>query len=131
MKDSSFTKLETFSDFIHDSAYVGYMDNYDQATTGFDYICGMMMKPGVAVPEGFVSRTLKPAKVAVGWIKGAKGHEAEICEIAFPLTIKAIEEKGLKPDWSHGWSMEVYNNPRYTTPDAEGNIIIDLYLPCE
>ena len=126
--DGTFTTLETLTDFIHDPAYVGYMDSYDPATGNFDYLCGMMTKPGVPVPEGFVSRTLKPAKDAIGWIKGKEG---DVYGKAHSLTEHAMAIKGMKPDASHGWSMEVYTCPRFTTPDENGDIILDYYLPYE
>ena len=91
-----------------------------------------MMKPGVPVPAGFVSRTLKPAKVAVGWVKGKKSNEGDIYANAHSLTEKSMMETGMKPSRRpDSWCMEVYTCPRFTTPDENGDIIMDYYLPCE
>ena len=127
--DGTFSTLEALADHVHNPAYVGYMGGYDPATGEFDYICGMMMKPGVAVPEGFASRPLPPAKVAVGWVKGSDSNKGAIFMSGHGLTEKATAEKGMKADPAADWCMEVYTCPRWTTPDAEGCIILDYYLP--
>ena len=130
--DGTLATLEALADFIHNPAYVGYMDTNNGAWKGGEgrYICGMMMKPGVSVPDGFAAQTLKPAKVAVGWIKGKKNNEAAIYANAHDFTEKAILEKGLKPWGGHDWCMEVYTCPRFTTPDENGDIIVDYWIPC-
>ena len=48
---------------------------------------------------------------------------------AHELTNKAMEEKGYIND-GFAWSMELYNCPRFTTPDEQGRIILDYYIPC-
>ena len=131
MADGTFDTLEALSGFVHDPAYVGYMDNYDSATGAFDYICGMLMKPGVPVPGGFAARRLPPAKVAVGWIKGLKENEGEIYSNAHTLMFRTLGRKGMKPLRRGFWSMEVYTSPRFTAPDENGFIIMDYYLPIE
>jgi len=134
--DGTFTALEALADFIHDPAYVGYADdlNFVPPDGDFDYICGMMMKSGTPVPNGFVARTVLPVKVAVAWVKGKDA--VDICTNAnanaHVLTMKAMAERGLKPNEEFRrrcWCMEVYNKERFTTPDAEGNIIVDFYVP--
>ena len=133
--DGTFTTLEALTDFIHDPAYVGYMDdlNFTPPDGDFDYICGMMMKPGTPVPEGFVARTVLPVKVAVAWVKGRDA--VDICtnaNNAHVLTMKAMAEHDMLPNEEFKrrcWAMEVYNKERFTTPDAEGNIIVDFYVP--
>jgi len=133
--DGTFAALEALADHVHDPAYVGYTGGFDPATGDFDYICGMMMKPGIlktgepAVPEGFVSRTLPPARVAVGWVKGHESNKGAIFANAYDLMLKGMAGKGVKP--VEGWYLEVYACPRFTTPDAEGNIIVDYYFSCE
>ena len=128
--DGTFTTLEALADFVHNPAYVGLMTGYDPETGSFDYIAGMIMKPGVPVPENFVSRTLAPARVAVGWIQGKNDHHPAIYQNAHRLTDAAMTAQGATPDFNAGWSMEVYTC-RFAEPDADGFIILDYYLPCE
>ena len=126
-EDGVFATLEALADHIHNPAYVGYMNS------DYEYICGMMMKSGVPVPDGFAAHTLEPTKVAVGWIKGKKDNEPAIYANAHTFTEKAMLEKGMKFNSyiKQGWCMEVYTCPRFTTPDENGDIILDFYLPCE
>jgi len=131
-KDGTFAALEALVDHLYDPAVrVGLCidDMYAPASGDFGYICGMMMKPGTPVPEGFASRPLASAKVAAAWVKGRQEHAPELCTAAHGLATKAIEERGMKP--LGNWCMEVYNYPRWVEPDAEGNAILDYYLPCK
>jgi len=131
-EEGVFATLEALSDHIHNPAHIGFMDTNNGLWRGGTsrYLCGMMMKPGVPVPDGFATQTLKPAKVGVGWIKGKKSNFNAILEVKHHFTEKAIVEKGLKLWGSHDWCMEVYTH-RATTPDENGDIILDYYIPCE
>ena len=127
--DGTFATLEALKEYIHEDAYVGYMDEYNPTSGEFNYLCGMIMKPGVPVPEGFTARTLPATKIGVAWIKGKQGQVSEICTAAYNLTPAAIVQKGMK--MAGNWTMEVYTCPRFTTPDENGDIIIDFYMPCK
>jgi len=133
-EDGMFAKLEALADHVYKAdhvghSYVGYNSKPDPATGDFEHIAGMLMKLGTPVPEGYVSRTIAPAKTAVSWIKGKKGSEGAIFANMYRLTEAALAEKGIKPDKDSGWSMEVYNCPRWTTPDPEGCIVMDFHIP--
>ncbi len=124
--DNTFATLEALGDAIYDDAYVGYISNFDPATGNFSYICGMLMNPGTTAPEGFTARDIAPAKAAVAWIKGTI---PDVFSAAHDFTMKAMEERGATPDGP--WCMELYNCPRFTQPDADGNVILDYYIPCK
>jgi len=124
-----FATLEALVPHIHNPAYVGYMDGCDFAAGVMNYLCGMMMKPGVPVPDGFAAQKIAPAKIAVAWVKGPQDKVPELCAAAHGITLDAIRQNGLKP--IDGWVMEVYTNERFNAPDANGDIIVDYYLPCE
>ena len=122
-----FARLEALKDFVHDPAYVGYMDCFDFSKGLFRYLCGMLMKPGVPVPEGFVAVPIPAAKVAVSWVKGQKEKVTEICRDAYSLTENKVVENNMK--FAGGWCMEVYT-ARFDAPDANGDIIVDYWMPC-
>ncbi|WP_024833748.1 GyrI-like domain-containing protein [Ruminiclostridium josui] len=124
--DGIFSLLEDQTDFIFDSSYVGVMLDWDKGDGDFSYIVGMLMKDGVSVPEGYYHKDLEETDVAIGWIKGK--NTADVCSSAHPLTEQAIKEKGYKCD-NMKWCMELYNCPRYTTPDENGHIVLDYYIP--
>lgn len=124
--DGTFSTLEKQSDFIYDPSYVGLMIDWDMGYGNFSYICGMLFKEGVTVPEGFVLREINAGKAGLCWIKGK--DTADIFSHAHSLTEQAIKNSGLIPDFM-SWSMELYNCPRFTAPDENGEIILDYYIP--
>lgn len=126
--DNIFSILEKQPDYILDPAYVGLMMDWDKGDGNFSYICGMLFKEGVTVPEGFVLREIGTEKAGLSWIKGK--DTADVCSNAHVLTEQAIKEAGLRSDRMK-WCMELYNCPRFTTPDEDGQIILDYYIPCE
>lgn len=128
ISDGTFATLEKQTDFIVDDAYVGWMADWPNNDGCFTYLCGMLMKINCPIPaSGFVSRTIEPATVAIGWIQGSS--TSEVCSLAHEATQKALEENGYSCDDAQ-WCMELYNCPRFTTPDENGNIILDYYIPC-
>ena len=128
-KDGTFATLEALAGFVHDPAYVGFMNGYDPATNEMNYLVGMLLKPGAPVPEGFTAFSVPAAKVGVAWVKGKQDQVKELCQAAHGLTDQKIREAGLKTQWR--WGMEVYTRERFNTPDAGGNVIVDYWLPCE
>ncbi len=124
--ENIFETLEKQSDFIFDSSYVGIMLDWDKGDGDFSYICGMLFKEGASVPEGYVMKEIEATKSALSWIQGK--NEIDVCMSAHNLTEQAIKEKGLNSE-AMSWCMELYNCPRFTTPDENGDIILDYYIP--
>lgn len=121
-----FESLEMQPKYVYDSAYVGAMLDWDKGDGDFTYICGMLMREGAQIPEGYASHKLTATKVAVGWIRGT-GVE-DVCSSAHEQTEQALKEKGYDCN-GMAWCMEVYNCPRFTVPDENGHIILDYYIP--
>ena len=109
-------------DLVYCPDYVGVMIDWYKGDGNFSYIVGMLMKAGVDVPDGFFSRALPAAKVAVGWIQGK--DTADVCSNAHALTEKALKAEGYTCDTMR-WCMELYNCPRFTQPDANGEIVLE------
>lgn len=129
LSDGSFTILAKQTDFIANDAYVGWMADWSRNDGYFTYICGMLMKVDCPIPAGgFVLRKIEPSTVAIGWLQGSS--PAEVSSIAHEATRKALEEEGYSCENAQ-WCMELYNCPRFTTPDENGNIILDYYIPCK
>jgi len=134
--DGTFAMLEAMTDHVYKPArvghaYVGLNAARDPATGEVEHTAGMLMNPGTPVPDGFVARPLAPAKVAVGWVKGKPGAEGAIYAAMHRLVADALAEKGFGPDAAAGWTMELYNCPRWTTPDVGGCIVVDYCIPCK
>lgn len=124
--ENIFAALEAQPDYVYDSSYVGAMTDWDRGDGDFSYICGMLMREGAQVPQGYRSCKLVATRVAVGWIRGT--DTADVCANAHAQTENALKEKGYDCTGMR-WSMEVYNCPRFTTPDENGRIILDYYIP--
>lgn len=126
--DKTFSLLEKQTDFVYDNAYVGVMLDWDKGDGDFSYIVGMLMKDGVSVPDGYICRDIEETDVVIGWIKGK--NTSDVCSTAHSQTEQALKENGYKCD-KMKWCMELYNCPRFTTPDENGDIILDYYIPVD
>lgn len=126
--DGTFSTLEQQADFIYNPAYVGVMMDWDKGDGYFTYICGILMKEGVTAPDGFAMHVLPPTDAAVSWIQGK--DVSDVCAKAHEQTEQALKEAGYNCDGIQ-WCMELYNCPRFTTPNENGEIILDYYIPCK
>lgn len=126
--DDTFSKLENQNELVFDASYVGVMTDWDKGDGDFSYICGMLMKEGVTVPNGYTAHEIEATRVAIAQIKGS--DTADVCSNAHELTEKKLKDEGHSCD-KMKWSMEFYNCPRYTEPDENGEIILDYYIPIE
>lgn len=125
--DGMFERIEALGAPALDGSYVGFMCDYHADDGMFTYICGIFMKPDCPVPEGFVGRDVAESDVGVGWVRGP---EFENYPVAHKLTSEAMEKAGRKADEAAGWCAEVYNCPRFTAPQENGDVILDYYIPC-
>lgn len=124
-EDSIFDVLSnTLSEYVYDPSHVGYMQMLNE--NEFTNVCGIMMKPGVPVPEGYVVYSVEAYTAGIGWIQG---KEPDIYIGEHSLTEPAVKEAGYKYDEKKGFSIEVYNCPRFTTVDENGNRVLDYYIP--
>lgn len=126
--DEIFFPLENQADHVYDKDYVGVMCDWDKGDGDFSYVVGMLMNNSAAVPEGYCCKDIEETDVAIGWIKGKS--TSDVCSNAHELTEKTLIENGYKFD-NMKWCMELYNCPRFTTPDENGYIILDYYVPID
>jgi predicted transcriptional regulator YdeE len=123
MSENVFETLEkTLGENIYDPAYVGFMKMLTKDE--FINVCGILMKPDTKVPEGFVKYDIESFTAGIGWIQG---KEPDIYMAEHKLTEEAVKKAGY--DVLKSYTIELYNCPRYTTPDENGNKIIDYYIP--
>jgi hypothetical protein len=93
----------------------------------FEYWIGMMFAPGAAAPEGFDSVDVGGFDAAVFWIYG-NPDSGELYGLDLHNKCLAImAERGWAPK-DGGWCLERYNCPRFTSPDGNGNVILDYYI---
>ena len=126
--DRIFKTLEGQEGFVYDKSRVGFR----YGPTDAEYIVGLLMKPGAAVPEGFSCHTLPPGKAALCWVKGK--NLFDVISNTDRLVGEAFEKAGLRQ--STAWRMELYSPARNTTDenggfDVNSEMVVDWYIPIE
>lgn len=127
-KENIFAPLEMQSEYIFDSSPVGVFLDWYLGDGDFSHVVGLMMKEGVAVPPGYFSRELEEAEVALCWVKCKSLSDTRT--VSFESAAKAIEECG-RSFANMKWCIDLYHHTRSTTPDENGNVILDCYIPVE
>ena len=90
----------------------------------FEYWIGKFFPADTPSPEGYAYVDLPESRCALFWIYG-NGERREIYGMeAARLRQDEMERQGWTPR-ENGWWIEHYNCPRFTTPDDDGNVILD------
>lgn len=89
----------------------------------FEYWIGVFAPQSAEAPEGYQSLDIEAGDVAVAWIYGREPDVYMCC----PISRMESEGYELTND-SHGvqYGFERYVCPRFTEPDKDGNIILDM-----
>ena len=89
----------------------------------FEYWLGMFTPADTSVPDGFSCVDFPAIGLGTCWIKGKEKevHNTKACR----GEIEAIGLKLWKDADGGVWSFENCTCPRFTSPDADGNIIMD------
>lgn len=111
------------ADFEDAGAYIGLMRWKENEP--FQYWVGMFFPEGTPVPEGFAAVDFPAATLGVAWLYGREGEVYGMED----LCAESCRGQGMKiiPDQNGAyWFFERYTCPRFTTPDEQGNIILDI-----
>lgn len=95
--------------------------------TAAEYWIGMLFPAGTAAPEGFHALHIPAGDYALHYLYGKEDSPDMYGSAALRLCTQAMEAHGMTQ--GPGAVIERYNCPRFTTPDAQGNIIIDYLVP--
>lgn len=104
-------------------AYIGLM-RWKEGEP-FQYWIGMFLPAGAAVPAGYGSVDFDAGTLGICWMHGLDND----CFAQEGKGLGRLSEQGWEPlQDKEGaiWFFERYGCPRFTTPDADGKIILDL-----
>ena len=128
IKENVFTPLESQTDYVYDNSHAGVFLDWYLGDGDFTYIVGMLMKDDVTVPEGYVARELTETDVALCWVKCKALSETRA--VPFGSTAKAIKKIG-RDFAGMKWCIDLYDCSRSATPDENGYVILDCYIPLD
>lgn len=104
-------------------AYIG-LKRYKEGEP-YEYWIGMFLPENSVVPDGYACVDLDFNSVGVCWIKGNEanvyGHEGDCYEELIENGIQVIEDSN-----AACWFFERYACPRFTTPDKDSKVILDI-----
>lgn len=98
---------------------IGWMG--DAAESDFAYILGVAATENTPVPTGMQYRDLPACKIAKGTVYG-RLEIGDVFGKAHNVTVAGIEARGWRPDYSFGWSAEMYPDS-WDFEGSEGSII--------
>lgn len=85
---------------------------------------GMFFPAGTKVPEGFAYVDIEPLTYAVCYLHDKEGSGEFYSMDTHDMCLEALKEQGFQRK-ENDWCFERYNCPRFTTPDEDGNVILD------
>ena len=104
-------------------AYLGYMRHKDGEP--FQYWIGMFAPAETEVPEGFAHIDVPAGTLGVAWLYG-KESELYHKETKCYEKLTVAGHKVITHYNGAHWFFERYVCPRFTTPDENGNVTIDI-----
>lgn len=127
-QENIFAPLEAQTEYVYDASPIGVFLDWDLGDGDFSHIVGLLMKEGAVVPEGYLIRELAESDVALCWIKCKDLNETRA--VSFDPTAKAIS--GIGRSWAGmKWCADLYHPVRSATPDENGYVILDCYVPLD
>jgi predicted transcriptional regulator YdeE len=128
INENIFAPLESQIGNIYDISYAGVFLDWYLGDSDFTYIVGMLMEDGTVIPDGYIVRELAETEVALCWVKCKELAKTRV--VSFESTDKAIKKIGR--DFSRmKWCIDLYDFTRSMTPDENGYVILDCYIPLD
>lgn len=104
--------------------YIGAMRLID-SKGAFEYWIGMFLALDAQIPEGFEAVEIPAGSIGICWLYGNDKSGEMYSPDASNLSMGAMTAEGWQFD-ERGWFFERYNCPRFTQPDEQGNVILDI-----
>lgn len=95
-----------------------------------EFWIGMFFPAGTEVPEGFEAVDMEPLKYAVCYLQDKESSGEFYTMDTHNRCLEALKTQEFKRK-EDDWCFERYNCPRFTTPDEQGNVILDYGISIE
>ncbi|MBP3655112.1 MAG: AraC family transcriptional regulator [Clostridia bacterium] len=104
-----------------------YGDAYLSAQNAQDgsHWIGMLFPEGTQTPEGFACADIPAADYAVFYLRGDEQSGELFGEEPRRRCMAMLEQAGMK---SGAWRIDRCSCPRFTTPDGQGRVILDVLI---
>ena len=112
---------------INGDAYIGAVRIVNGAPERW---IGMFFPQDTAVPDGFDHVDIEPMPYAVFYLYGNADNGELFGPEPHNLCLADLKARGLKRK-EDDWCFERCNCPRFTTPDTQGNVILDYAVAIE
>lgn len=126
--ENLFAPLEAQESFIFNCAHAGVFIDWDLGDGDFTYIVGILMRQGVIIPSGYIAKELEECEVLYCWIKSQTLMQTRTA--SFDPIAEAIAKLG-RSCANMRWCADLYHPVRSLTPDEEGKVILDCYVPLD
>lgn len=91
---------------------------------------GMLFSVDTNVPEGFDYIDIEPMEYAFCYLQDKENSGDFYTMEAHNMCLEALRVQGYKRK-EDDWCFERYNCPRFTSPDEDGNVILDYGISIE
>ncbi len=95
-----------------------------------EFWIGMFFSQDTDAPEGFEFVDIEPLNYAVCYLQAKEGSGDFYTMETHNQCLEALKAQGLKRK-EDDWCFERYNCPRFTTPDENGEVILDYGIAIE
>ncbi|MBQ7360011.1 MAG: GyrI-like domain-containing protein [Lachnospiraceae bacterium] len=112
---------------INGDAYIGAVHIVNGMP---EHWIGMFFSVDTEVPEGFEYVDIDPMEYAVCYLQDQDGSGDFYSMDTHNMCLEELKTQGLKRK-EDDWCFERYNCPRFTTPDDDGNVILDYGISIE
>ena len=112
---------------INDNGYIGAVHIVDGMP---EYWIGMFFPVNTDVPQGFEYVDIEPLNYAVFYLYGRENSSEFYTMETHDICLEELKAHNLKRK-EDDWCFERYNCPRFTTPDEDGNVILDYAVSIE
>lgn len=123
-----FAKLEVMQGLpINDNGYIGAVRVAEGRP---EYWIGMFFPANMKVPERFDYVDMEPLTYAVFYLYGNPDSGELYAMETHTMCLEELTAQAWRRK-EDGWRFERYNCPRFTTPDEQGNVVLDYGISIE